>query len=148
VNPVNEFDLRIERGEATFWSRRAAELERDVGLLACMALTANEPAMGIVDANVLADAVAVRVTELLADAAVAGEPRESRLGRTRVTEGAILSDVAVLERVARRLRRFVRSLVNRSVEVVAEPTPPRIDDPTRALARHLLARSGFVRVDR
>jgi hypothetical protein len=66
--------------------------------------------------------------------------------RTRVTRDAILRDVAMMERLARRLRRFMMGLAEGTVEVDPEPRPPPIDDPTRALARRLLARSGFVKV--
>jgi hypothetical protein len=93
----------------------------------------------------LADAVAVRVVERLGEGTVGDVREASRQGRTLVTEASVLDDVALMERVARRLRRFVRGLVDRTVEVAPEPAPPRIDDPTRALARRLLARSGFVR---
>jgi hypothetical protein len=93
----------------------------------------------------LADAVAVRVVERLGGGTVDDFREASRQGRTLVTEASVLDDVALMERVARRLRRFVRGLVDRTVEVAPEPAPPRIDDPTRALARRLLARSGFVR---
>jgi hypothetical protein len=65
--------------------------------------------------------------------------------RTRVTEKMILDDVLLVERVARRLRRFVSGLVTRTIEVVPAP-PPVIDDATREKARRALARSGFVRV--
>jgi hypothetical protein len=93
----------------------------------------------------LADAVAERVVERLGRGTIDDAREASNQGRTRITEASILDDVALVERVARRLRRFVRGLVDRTVEVVPEPAPPRIDDPTRALARRLLARSGFVR---
>jgi hypothetical protein len=66
--------------------------------------------------------------------------------RTRVTRDAILRDVAMMERLARRLRRFMMGLAEGTVEVDPGPRPPLIDDPTRALARRLLARSGFVKV--
>jgi hypothetical protein len=67
--------------------------------------------------------------------------------RARVSEASILDEVALVERVMRRLRRFVQGLVTRSIEVEPAPPPAQIDDPTRALARRLLERSGFVRVD-
>lgn len=66
--------------------------------------------------------------------------------RTRVTRDAVLRDVAMMERLARRLRRFMMGLTDGTVEVHLDPRPPPIDDPTRALARRLLARSGFVKV--
>ena len=96
----------------------------------------------------LADAVARRVVERLGEGAGDDAREPSRQGRTPVTEASILDDVALMERVSRRLRRFVQGLVNRTVEVAPEPVAPSIDDPTRALARRLLARSGFVRGER
>ena len=64
-----------------------------------------------------------------------------------VTEKAILEDVRVLERSARKLRRFVSGIANHSVEVV--PTSkerPAIDEAAREKAKRAVAKSGFTRV--
>jgi hypothetical protein len=77
-----------------------------------------------------------------------GGPTPLAADRGRITEASILEDVVLVERVARRLRRFVQGIVTRTVEVTPVPQeePPPIDDVTRAKARRALARSGFVKV--
>ncbi len=78
------------------------------------------------------------------------EPEPPHVPRARITQAAILQDVAAMERAARRLRRFIQGLAKCTVEVVPPPaaTPPVIDEVMQARARRALARSGFVRVDR
>jgi len=104
------------------------------------------------DPDALAAAVAERVVERLG--AVIGEegvpiPAEdvTPRARTRISEATILSDVAVIERAARRLRCFVRTVVSRAIEVAPTPPAPPVGDSARTLARRLLARSGFVSED-
>jgi hypothetical protein len=66
---------------------------------------------------------------------------------TQVTQKSVLEDVLVLERTARKLRRFVAGISNRTVEIAPLPREPRpIDEATREKARRALAKSGFVRV--
>ena len=66
---------------------------------------------------------------------------------TQVTQKSILEDVLVLERAARKLRKFVTGISNRTVEMAPAPKEPRpIDEATRERARRALAKSGFVRV--
>jgi hypothetical protein len=97
-------------------------------------------------ANAVADRVIERLGLATGDVAAAGAPKHA--GRTRVTEATILDDVVLVERVARRLRRFVQGLMNRTIEVTPAALPPAIDDVTREKARRALARSGFARVTR
>jgi len=72
--------------------------------------------------------------------------RSSEASR-KVTQKSILEDVLVLERAARKLRKFVTGISNRTVEMAPAPKEPRpIDEATRERARRALAKSGFVRV--
>lgn len=66
---------------------------------------------------------------------------------TQVTQQSVLDDVLVLERAARKLRKFVTGISNRTVEMAPPPKEPQpIDEATREKARRALAKSGFVRV--
>jgi hypothetical protein len=69
-------------------------------------------------------------------------------GPAHITEKAILEDVKVLERAARKLRRFVNGIANHTVEVAPPTVKPVVDEATREKARRALAKSGFVRVSK
>jgi len=86
------------------------------------------------------------VTEIANVAADRGRAAISA-GRTRVTEASILEDVVLVERAARRLRKFVTGLTDKTVEIA--PPPKELspsDEAMRERARRALARSGFVRI--
>lgn len=130
-------------------------LREEVAVMVGRAVGIMETACSIADerellASVVADRVveALRVAEQREDSLAS--PDEHLGSRTPLTETAILSEIALVERVARRLRRFVRGLTNKTITVAPEAKPPamHIDDVTRAKARRALARSGFITVKR
>ena len=93
-------------------------------------------------------AVGERVVSTFGDedtASIEDLPEPTLGDRTPITEDAIPRDLAMVQRVARRLQRYVRGVTNGTLEIVREAERPRIDEPTRAAARRLLARAGFIR---
>jgi hypothetical protein len=116
------------------------------GVAEGVAEAARRIVLGVEDKLVAAVTEHLRGVTARDDSAVVGPATSRHQHGTPVTEASILSDVALVERVTRRLRRFVKGLVNRTLEIAPPLAVPTIDDPTRAHARRLLARSGFMRV--
>jgi hypothetical protein len=116
---LGEFEGAMLLDELAFRAARIDELE-GVTFLAAMMLTssAGSAAAGPAEPD-LADAVADRVVARLGVAAadLPAACERAQVQRTRVTEASVLDDVALLERAARRLRRFVRAIVTRTIEV-------------------------------
>lgn len=148
VRDLDDFDARVVVEDLAWRAMRIAELEQ-LGRIMALHVASVARAPATVPTVMLADAIADRVLDRLgvADGDVAAHHGSNHVGRARVTCESILHDAVLVERVGRRLRRFVLGIATRAVEVVvdADAAPP-IDEVTREKARRALARSGFVRV--